>query len=618
MANLKNKNIVISNADFDEVKNQLIEFLKTQDGFADYNFEASNISILLDVLSAANFWNIFNANMAINESFLDTAQLRANVVSKAKTLGYTPSSASAPKATLSFKIINPVSENLQQASAKKGDTFFTSNIDGKSYNFYVTDTVTANRTEDDEFIFENVQIKEGSFKYYYHYVDRNSSSYNLYNIPEDDVDISTLSVRVKESGNVEYDTYSPASRSTSFDKDQLIYYVQEGRSGQYQVYFGDDLIGNAPGQGAEIELYYLVTNKEAANSAKVFSLGNNINGNTDIVFTNIVPASGGDEKEDIKSIKFNAPITYTAQNRAVTPSDYKVLIQNQYPDIDDISVWGGEENDPPEYGKVFITIKPKTGDVLQDSEKDFITKSLLKDKSVVSIQSEVVDPTYTYIYMDVLYKYNNNLTSKSANDISEDVRETIRAYNTNELKRFDGVFRFSKLLAEIDVTDQSIISSVLRTYMEKRFTPDLGLAPLSYTLNFASKLSNSSFKTIESSRFTFKGITDCFFEDYLKADGVRKIRIGVFSGGEVKTIVEDIGTIYPEDKKIVINAFKPDSFKGEYMWIRVIPDSYDIAPSRSEILDILVDDLDIQGDIDTMAVGGTNAGVDYETFSRNK
>ena len=618
MSTIKNKGLDISNPDFDSIKANLIDYLKGQEQFADYDFEASNISVILDVLAGGTFWSIFNANMAINESFLGSAKLRANVVSKAKPLGYTPKSASAPKAVVSFKILNPTG-TASQISTVKGVTFFKANIDGKTYNFYATKTTTADRINN-EFAFNDIEIKEGFYKYFYHYVDSQSSSYNIYELPDTGVDMSTLTVRVLEKGKTQWDTYYSAADSGSLDSTQYVYYTQEARSGKFEIYFGDNLIGNGPGNGAKVELFYLVTNKEAANGAGVFSLGTSIGTNTNIVFTNVQSASGGRDKEDIKSIKFNAPITYTTQNRAVTPNDYKVLIQNRYPDIQDISVWGGEENDPPEYGKVFISIKPFTGNALPQTEKDFITDSLLRNKSVVSIQSEIVDPEFTYIYLEALFKYNSNLTDNSIYVLGEKVRGAINQYNINELKRFDGVFRYSKLLAEIDAADPSIVSTTLRTYMEKRIVPDISVGATTYTIFYSSKLYNSSFKTIESSKFTYNGVENCFFEDYVKADGTRKIRIAVISvsSSTIETVIDDIGTIYPSERKIVITAFKPSSFFGDYIWIRVLPDSFDLAPRRNELLDILSDDANITGEVDTMAVGGTYAAVNYDLFPKTR
>jgi len=616
MSEIKSRSLDINNPDFDSIKLSLINFLKEQDQFADYNFEGSNLNVIMDLMTAASFWNIFNANIAVNESFLDTAQLRPNVVSKAKTLGYTPSSAISPTAYISFTVLNAIGNN-SQLSVTKGLTFFKSNIDGNVYNFYVAETTTTDRVND-EFIFLNVAVKEGFYKTFNHFVDTQSSTYNLYKLPDLNSDITTLTVRVLEQGNIEYETYFPSTESDTFDKDQLIYFVQESRSGLYEVSFGDNLVGKGPGNNAKIELNYIVTNKKEANSAGVFSIGTHIENNTEIQIDSVIAASGGAERESIKSIKFNAPLTYTAQNRAVTASDYKSIIQSQYSNIEDIDVWGGQDNDPPEFGKVFIVIKPLSGDALLDTEKDFILNSILKPKSIVLTSAVILDPTFTYIHLEILYKYNSNLTDLSVFSLSEKIRAVVVSYNNNDLKKFDGVFRYSNLLSLIDVSDPSIVSTTLRTYMEKRIEPDLN-NKTTYTIVYSSPLSDDSFTTIKSSLFTYSGTENCYFEDYLQADGVRKIKIvALTEEGIVSTIQDNIGVITPLDSKIVLNAFQPDSIIGDYIWIRVVPNSYDIAPKRSEMIDILTESLDMTGDVDTMVVGGTNAGVDYETFPKNR
>ena len=301
---------------------------------------------------------------------------------------------------------------------------------------------------------------------------------------------------------------SSAVNVTAVTSTSVVYFLEESRTGLFEVKFGDGVLGKKLDNGNIIQLETLITNNDAANGAAVFALSGTIQGNTNVTITVVQKAAGGSVKEDIESIKFNAPLSYVSQNRAVTPDDYKTIIQNNYANIDAIAVWGGEDNDPPDYGKVYISIKPKDSEVLTANDKTLIVSQYLKPKNVVSITPEIVDPQYTYIYLDVFFKYNPNVTALSADALAAALRETIRTYNTDQLKRFDGVFRYSNLTSKIDATSVAVLNSITRVKMKKRIVPTT-TAETKYDMTYSSPIfnTNSTTQIITSTEFVHNGNT---------------------------------------------------------------------------------------------------------------
>ena len=366
-----------------------------------------------------------------------------------------------------------------------------------------------------------------------------------------------------------------------------------------------------------IIIEYAVSDGPVANGASKFSLADNIQGNSDATVTTLSKASGGSIREDINSIKFNAPLGYVSQNRAVTPDDYKAIIQSNYPNIDAISVWGGEDNDPPDYGKVYISIKPRDAEVLTTSDKELIIGQYLKPKNVVSITPTIVDPAYTYIYLEVFFKYNPNLTNQSADALAITVREALRSYNNNELKRFDGVFRHSNVLGQIDNSDPAIVNSTARVKMKKRFVPTVN-TERRYELNFSSAFytTNSNEQIMNTTEFTYLG-RQCTLKDTITPEGNRIIQIVTGTGSAQRILNNNIGDMDESTGTIVLNGFNVSAFNGSYIEVTISPESNDLAPKRNELLNILVDDARITGEVDTMIVGGTSAGIDYNTTPRH-
>lgn len=610
----------VSEMDFDAIKADLKAFMKTQNTFEDYNFEGSALSSMLDVMAYVTHYNAINANFAINETFLDSARLRPSVVSHAKMLGYTPRSSYPAVAYIDIKVNSPTGvlsdDNTYLPLTMNKGTVFTSTIDGVSYKFVNDQTLTTTIDANGEYIFSNVKILQGSYKNIEYIFDKDSAE--SYIIPFENAVTSELTVKVQASAtNDTTETFEPVDNVTSVVATSNVYFLEESRTGAYEVKFGDGVLGKKLDNGNIIKLETLVTNNDAANGAAVFALSGTIQGNTDVTLTVNQKAQGGSSKEDVESIKFNAPLSFVSQNRAVTPDDYKTIIQNNYANIDAITVWGGEDNDPPDYGKVYISIKPKDAEYVSTADKTLIVSQYLKPKNVVSITPTIVDPMYTYINLEVFFKYNPNVTALSADALEEAAREVIRTYNNDQLKRFDGVFRYSNLISKIDATNIAILNSIVRVKMKKRIIPTT-TAEAKYDVTFSSPIYNTKAdeQIIKSTEFVHNGNTGCSLRDRVNEEGVRRLQIVKGSGLTEAVIENNAGTIDVTSGKLSFTA-TINSFTGTYIEITADPDSNDLAPKRNELLNILVDECTLQGEVDTMITGGTSAGVDYTTTARH-
>ena len=606
--------------DFDTIKANLKTFMTEQDTFQDYNFEGSALSSMLDVMAYVTHYNAINANFAINETFLDSARLRPSVVSHAKMLGYTPRSSYPAVAYIDVKVNSPTGvlsdDNSYLPLTMNKGTVFTSTIDGVSYKFVNDQTLTTTIDANGEYIFSNVRILQGSYKTTEYVFDKDSAE--AYLIPFENAVTSELTVKVQASDtNTAQETFDAVVNVTEVTATSQVYFLEESRTGVYEVKFGDGVLGQKLDNGNIIQLETLVTDNDAANGAAVFAMSGTIQGNTNVTLTVNQKAQGGSTKEDVESIKFNAPLSFVSQNRAVTPDDYKTIIQNNYANIDAITVWGGEDNDPPDYGKVYISIKPKDAEVVTEADKTLIISQYLKPKNVVSITPEIVDPKYTYIYLDVFFKYNPNVTALSADALEEQAREVIRTYNNDQLKRFDGVFRYSNVISKIDASSVAILNSIVRVKMKKRIVPT-STAEAKYDVVFSSPIynTNSNEQIIKSSEFVHKGNIGCTLRDRVNDDGERRLQIVKGSGLTESVIENNAGTINVTSGKLSFTA-TIDSFTGTYIEITADPDSNDLAPKRNELLTILVDECTLSGEVDTMITGGTSAGVNYSTTARH-
>lgn len=472
--------------DFDDIKTNLKNFLKNQSYFTDYDFEGSALSILLDILAYDTHYKAYLANMVINERFLDTAVKRASVISHAKTLGFVPRSARAAKAVVDITVYG-VSNDYTMSIDKY--TPFYCDINGQSYTFVTDKSYTTTPSGDfNAYTFTGVELYEGKpISYTYEVTNQNLNI--LYKIPALNADVSTLTVVVQNSStDTTSHVYSYADSVSVIGSSDNVYFLEEGSDGYYYIYFGDGILGNPINSGNIITLSYIVTNGEIANTSQltpqVFSLSGNIGGysSSNVIISLVSSSIGGANKQSTEEIRFLAPKNYSAQGRTITSTDYKALLTQDFPEIESISVWGGEDNIPPIYGKVFIAIKPKNGYVINSSTKNSIIE-YLKSKSIVSIQFEFVDPDFTFVSVKSNVKFNPNLTSKDSSQIETLVKVAIQTYFNAKLGQFNNTLYISKLQSIIDNIDGSILGNNITIGLQKRIEPIIGLNS-TYSLYF--------------------------------------------------------------------------------------------------------------------------------------
>ena len=501
----------VTELDFDTIKTNLRTFLNQQAEFTDYDFEGSGLSVLLDVLAYNTHYNAYYLNMVANESFMDTAILRDSVVSHAKTLGYVPHSTTASIATLNFRA-NSATSTSGTLTLPAGFGFLSNQIDSKPYNFIVLNDTTVSKANN-SYLFENLEIYEGQLVTYRFVHNSASNPKQTFTLPEESIDTSTIKVQVSpSSGNTQLTVYNLVSDILDVNSDSEVFYLQENKSGKYQIYFGNDSVGKSLPDGAIVNTTFLKTNGTAANKANNFvatagvtdSLSEYI---TNFVITPVSASAGGAVRESVDDIKFGAAAQYTTQNRLVTVKDYESYLKKNYPSVDSLSVWGGEEEDPPTYGKVYISLKPKENYYISETEKQRIIDEIIKPKSIVSVDTIIRDPEYLYLLIENYVEYNTNKTTQTAEALKSSIRNAILLYRNTNLNKFGATFVLSKLQDSVDGVDLNAISgSETKLYLQKRFEPTLG-ASTTYTINFnaslnrgttTNKLTSSEFKIYDS------------------------------------------------------------------------------------------------------------------------
>ena len=607
----------VSDFDFDSIKANLKTFLQSQTEFQDYNFEGSGFSILLDVLAYNTHYLGFNANMLANEMYLDSADIRKNIVSLAKMLNYTPSSVRSPVASIDIEVNDATGSTL---TMPKG-TIFTTTVSGVGYQYLTNEDYTITPTNG-VFNFSDVDIYEGTLVTFRYTVD-NEDPDQKYIIQNANADTTTLKVSVQESStNTTTNIYSLAGGFNSVTDTSKVYFLQEVDDGKFEVYFGDGVLGAAVSTGNIVILEYIVTNRDESNGASTFSLATTIGGFSDITITTNSVSQGGNAAESKESIRFNAPLGYATQNRAVTTSDYETIVKSIYPNALSVSAWGGEDDETPVYGTVKIAIKAASGSTLTTSTKASIVASL-KPFNVASVRPVIVDPETTSVLITSNVKYDSRLTTKSAATLKSDVLSTITDYNTNTLQKFDGIFRYSKLLGLIDNTDTSIISNITTIKIKKTFTPTLS-SSTKYNIYFRNALYNpvsgynaSQGGILESSGFKISGdTTNIYFLDDDGAGNVRRYRLV----SSVRTYaINTQGTINYTTGQITLNSLNittVENIRGEAsatIELIVKPNSNDVVPVRDQIVEIDVENSNVTVEVDTFIGGSADAGVGYST-----
>ena len=575
-----NTSISVTGLSFDTIRNNLRDFIKTKAEFADFDFEDSSIGTLLDLLAYNTYYNAFYANMATNESFLDSAQLYDSVVSHAKTLGYRPISAKGATANVKITFTNGATLSKRSLNVVKNSQF-TSTINGVSYIFVTPKsyTIAANSTNGFR---GNIDIVEGlPLTHRFLFTTANTS----FVLPNENVDVSSITVSATSGSNTR--PFILADDIYTVNSSAKVYFLDADKQNLYKVSFGDNVYGIKPDLNSTVAVSYRICNGQKGNGANNFTGPGTLGGESSYTISVIERATGGAAQESIESVRFNAPRSYQVQNRAVSKNDYSSIILKLNPDLSAVSSWGGEENDPPIYGKVYVAVKPASGTLISTDRKTKITESV-KEYNVQSIDIVMVDPSYLYVVPAITIRYNPNETELTGGGIGALVATKIIAYEASNLNLFSKKFRFSRFLDYISDADPSVVAATSTINVQRKFAPSIVLKDdyiLTYNQELRrlgdTKLTDVLFGHISSSSFTYKGNTS-FFDD----DGFGTLRtyfIDPVSGS--KRIYNNLtaGTIDYIKGIIYINAFLPSAISGDIK-INARPLYEDVSPIRNQIL----------------------------------
>ena len=610
----------VTDLDFDNITSNLKNYLQGQETFKDYNFEGSTLAVLIDLLAYSSHIGAINLNIAASELFLDSAQIRKNVVSRAKDLGFTPSSESASSAFINLSINNVKNADgtyptTTEMIIPKGSLFQTV-FDGVAYNF-VTSTSSTPTQNNLIYSYENVELVQGTYIEDIFVFDSQIKN-SKFVVSNARVDKTRTSVNVTSTGVTS--AYALSTNVSTIKTTSKVYYTQENEEGFVEIYFGDDTLGAGLKDGDTIAVEYIVVDTTHANGAKLFSMLNAVNGFSNTTITTVTTASGGSEKESIESIKFKANKFYTSQNRLVTLNDYKAKVAEYYPNADAVAVWGGEDNDPPEYGKVFISLKPNNSDYLSEAEKSLV-KSSLNKLNVITVRPTIVDAEIIKILITTVFKYNANLTALSTGEVETLVSSSINQFDTDNLNNFDAIFRHSNLVKAIDAADSSILSNITNLRLKKNL-PIVVNSIRGYTNDFGNKLYNPNTGynksgggvTITTGFYVSGDSTNIqYFDD----DGSGVLRRYYISGSVRVYTDNSAGVADYTTGKYSINAINITSTVNVDSSIdfTIIPSSQDVVATRGKLLDISPSDISVAGEIDTIASGESSAGVGFTSTS---
>ena len=602
----------VSELNFDDIKTSLKTYLRSQTEFSDYDFDSSTLSILLDVLAYNTYHNSFYLNMVGNEMFLDSAQLRNSVVSRAKMLNYVPRSARGATAALSA-VITP--DDSPTGVTVPANTQFTSTIDGIEYTF-VTSGATTMSPQDNGTFTGTLNIVEGTPLQ--HRFTVSTANPVRYILPNENTDTTSFTVRIQESSsNTTVSTYNLAGDLSSVNSTSKIYFVQENEDNLYEIQFGDNIFGKKPIDGNIIIVDYRVTSGNTVNGANTFSAPESLAGYSNFTITTTSSAQGGAPQETIDSIKFNAPFKFQAQDRLVTKQDYKNIILSEQGDIQSISVWGGEENIPAVYGKVFIATKPLSGAILSNQRKEAIRASL-KTRNTVSIDVEMVDATYLYINPTITVRYNPQTTSLTAGELNTIIQNSLISYESNNLGTFDQKFYLYKMIETIKDVNSSFVSVDADITIEKRFIPLTTTNTYQLVFNQAVYHPHEGHLNglVSTSSFTIDGISGQKIDD--NGYGILRSFTQTPAGKVYRN--RNFGIIDYDTGLVTINNTLISAYDGEYLSVKVKPRNKNIFASRNQILLIsgatisTVDDNtnNITSTVATVATAGVSTTINTE------
>lgn len=581
----------ITELDFSQIKENLKTFLRGQDRFKDYNFEGSNMSVFLDVLAYNTFQNNFYTNMAINEMFLDSAQLRESVVSHAKGLNYIPRSRTGARARVNVTLSVNNNPSFVTIPSK---TKFNAQCGSKTFTFYNTSAVTIYPTNN-VYAYRNLEIIEGSWvTESFQVLGEANERFILSN---DIINIGTVKAYVKTNTTATTsDEYVLRNSIFGVEPSAKAFYLQAAEDNKYEVIFGRDKFGAQPIAGNVINVEYMITNGEEANGVTSFAIPENIASYPTSV-TLAVASEGGAERESIDSIKYFAPRSIQVQDRAVTASDYEVLLKTRYPEIQAVSVYGGEELNPPRYGRVVIAVDVKDADGVSENNKSTYT-TFLRERSPVSIEPLVISPEFMYLSVSSTVYFNTKTTSLSETDIRSKVVSTLQNYNDTYLNDFKILFRQSKLSSAIDDADPNILSNDLEVLPIIPLNPLLNLGN-NFSVSFDNELiRNQTIKpgeiyathkpTLFSSTFTYRG-NSCLIKD----NGSGVLQIIRLSGESFVVVNANIGTVNYDTGRVIIRNLNVSSYVGSEIKLYGRTVSQTINTPKSRILSIRSDTTDV-------------------------
>ena len=605
-----------TNLDFDQIKTSIKDYLRANSTFTDFDFEGSNFSVLIDTLAYNTYITAFNSNMIVNESFLDSATLRENVVSLARNVGYVPRSRSAAKATVSFNI---ASSSTSAQIVLKAGLVCVGAVDNTSYTFSVPEDITRNNVNGSA-SFDNIEVYQGIYLTKEFVVDNSTNQRFILNNPN--IDTNTIVVKV---GTREY---KQVDNIFTVDSNSEIYLLQEIADEKYEILFGDGIIGKKIETGTTVKVSYITTDGEDGNGPSLFSYSGTTTDSNDILVTpsgtvsvsTVNRAEGGSSIESIDSIKYFAPRVYSSQYRAVTARDYEAIIQKIYPNTESVSVVGGEELDPPQFGKVLLSIKPKNGISISDFTKTEILNDL-KQYSVSGINQEIIDLKLLYVELDSDVFYNSSRVS-NVQDLNARVVSALDKYSQSvDLNKFGGRFKYSKALQVIDNVDTAITSNITRVKMRRNINCIVNTFA-QYEICFGNQFHKEiGSYNIKSTGFKIAGEPDTvYFVDVSSEDsdiGILSIVKPTLDPNTFEVVKKSIGTVDYKKGEILINTINivSTSLDENIIEIQAYPESNDVIGLKDLYLVFDVSKSTINMVKDTIASGEQISGVDYPVRS---
>ena len=604
-----------TNLDFASLRSQIKDYLRVNSDFADFDFEGSNFSTLIDLLAYNSYITAYNTNMAVNECFLDSATLRENVVSLARNIGYVPRSARSAQATVNFSV--DLGTNDTKIVTLKAGQVALGIQQGSNYIFSIPDDFVATTGVNNIAAFDNLKIYEGIYLEKTFQID-NSQPNQRFILPNANIDTTSIRVTVQSTTNEIYSLYNNILQVDSTSK---LFLIQEIEDEKYEILFGDGIIGKKPPAGAIIRVTYIVTNGKLGNGARNFSFVGILRDDTDLtitsgmsVLTTTQKSENGDNIEDVSTIKYLAPRIYSSQYRAVTANDYTGIIPFVYPNVDSVTAYGGEELDPPEYGKVFISIKPKDGSFLSQITKDDISRQL-KQYSIAGIKPEIIDLKYLYVEVDTTVYYNTNATSEVSSLLTS-VTKTLTTYsNSSDINSFGGRFKYSKVIGLIDDSARGITSNITRVKMRRDILPELNTFA-TYELCYGNAFYDQpNGYGIRSTGFTVSGIDGTLYLGDIPTAGTTVGKLVFFKlVNNLPLIVKnDAGTVdyvHGEINLDVVNITGASLATG-VIEVEAIPDSNDVIALKDLYLQLNVPNSTVNALPDVISSGENTSATAY-------